>query len=301
MNNIISLGQKTASREGVKLWRHGKSEAEEAISHDFAYPNKVVLLIHGFTATAEDMVGLAAFLQQEGSGCTVINCTYPCFSGIDRAATAIAARLNQFSSVISENRVCVVAHSMGGLVARALVSLNGGDRFVRGVITLGTPHLGTLKDRIGLNFLLELMSQVKKVALTGPYFPDSLSGKQLIGTDKDELLERLRDAPGTGNVRWVSFSGGRPELEFGSNKFKNILANWYIQKSFNQATNDGLVEEASSAADSISLSKCMSSTAIHIGKNSDEFTEHSQINHSALVNNGWTKNEVLKHINKFFP
>ncbi len=299
MNSGISPGQNTASREGVKLWRHGKSEAEEAICRDFSGPNKVVLLIHGFTATAEDMAGLANFLQQEGSGCTVINCTYPCFIGIDRAAAAIAARLDQVFPAIEENRVCVVAHSMGGLVARALISLNGGDRFVRGVITLGTPHLGTLKDRTGLNFLLDLMSHVKRAALTGPYFPDSRSGKQLICADPERLIEKLRDIPATGNVSWVSFSGGMPALEFGTNWFKNTLANWYIQKSFNSAHNDGLVGEVSSAADSSALSKCLPH-ALHIGQNCKEFQEHDQINHSALVNHGWTKVEVLKHINTFF-
>lgn len=298
MNSTVSHGQHVAVREGVKLWRHG-ANGVEAVAADFAHPKEVVLLIHGFTATAEDMSSLAEFLQQEGAGCTVINCTYPCFIGIDRAAAMIAARLIQFADVIEGNRVAVVAHSMGGLVARSLIALSGGDKYVRGAITLGTPHLGTLKDANALSLFLGLMEKVKKSPLPGPYFTESRSGKQLICADNENLIEKLRCAPCSPNVRWVSFSGGKRGIEFGSNWLKNALANWYIQGHFGTADNDGLVGEVSSCTENPSLKGCLPD-AIHLGKNSKEFSDFDLINHSALVNHGWTQVEVLKRLKSFF-
>ncbi|QWB21730.1 MULTISPECIES: hypothetical protein [Streptomyces] len=44
-----------------------------------------------------------------------------------------------------EARVVIVAHSMGGLVARYWAAVLGGARWCRGIITLGTPHRGAPK------------------------------------------------------------------------------------------------------------------------------------------------------------
>jgi triacylglycerol esterase/lipase EstA (alpha/beta hydrolase family) len=46
-------------------------------------------------------------------------------------------------------RVIIVAHSMGGLAARAYVRQHGAARIAR-IITLGTPHHGTSLARLGL-------------------------------------------------------------------------------------------------------------------------------------------------------
>jgi hypothetical protein len=40
-------------------------------------------------------------------------------------------------------RVDIVAHSLGGLIARYYVQCLGGDAYVRTLVTLGTPHSGT--------------------------------------------------------------------------------------------------------------------------------------------------------------
>jgi triacylglycerol lipase len=45
---------------------------------------------------------------------------------------------------MSHGRVDIVAHSAGGLAARYYVKFLGGDRRVRTLVTLGTPHHGTI-------------------------------------------------------------------------------------------------------------------------------------------------------------
>jgi pimeloyl-ACP methyl ester carboxylesterase len=295
-SGFVSPNQMIVSREGVKLRRQGGLDIEP-VHEDFAAPKKVVLLVHGFTASAENMSQLADFLQS--AGFTVINCTYPCFKGIDEVAKAITARLAQYAQVIESNRVSIVAHSMGGLVARAIVSMCSGNKYIRGVITLGTPHLGTLKDRRVLNLILSLMEFVKTTPFTGAYFPESRSGKQLICADEEGFIEKLWNAPAVPGVQWVSLSGGMRYLEFGSNWFKNTLANWYIQRSFEGLDNDGLVQEDSASSMSATLASCMPGAA-HIGKNFKGFDEHKDINHTSLVNCGWVNVEVLKRLEMSF-
>jgi len=50
----------------------------------------------------------------------------------------------------SVSQVDIVAHSMGGIIARYYTQLLGGDGKVRNLITLGTPHLGTELSRYSL-------------------------------------------------------------------------------------------------------------------------------------------------------
>jgi pimeloyl-ACP methyl ester carboxylesterase len=45
--------------------------------------------------------------------------------------------------------VHVVGHSLGGLIARHYVQRQGGDRRVESLVTLGTPHQGSLLAHVG--------------------------------------------------------------------------------------------------------------------------------------------------------
>jgi pimeloyl-ACP methyl ester carboxylesterase len=67
--------------------------------------------------------------------------TYPTFNPIDWAAQDLAERLMASFSV--DRPVTLVAHSMGGLVARAAIEKYGAGPWVAQLITLGTPHQGS--------------------------------------------------------------------------------------------------------------------------------------------------------------
>lgn len=57
----------------------------------------------------------------------------------------VARRLSHLSDAERQGRVIVLAHSMGGLIARWWMGPMGRWRWVRGLITLGTPHRGAPK------------------------------------------------------------------------------------------------------------------------------------------------------------
>jgi Lecithin:cholesterol acyltransferase len=63
----------------------------------------------------------------------------------ERLAADVAARLKVLGGAGEAGRVVVVAHSMGGLVARYWMGPLGGWRVCRALITLGTPHRGAPK------------------------------------------------------------------------------------------------------------------------------------------------------------
>jgi pimeloyl-ACP methyl ester carboxylesterase len=69
----------------------------------------------------------------------------------ERLAEVVAVRLAHINVSGRTSRVIVVAHSMGGLVARKWATLPGQAELCRGMITLGTPHRGAPK---GLDVLV---------------------------------------------------------------------------------------------------------------------------------------------------
>jgi pimeloyl-ACP methyl ester carboxylesterase len=69
----------------------------------------------------------------------------------ERLAAEVTARLAVLGGSGEPGRVIVVAHSMGGLVARYWIGPLGGWRVCRALVTLGTPHRGAPK---ALNWLV---------------------------------------------------------------------------------------------------------------------------------------------------
>ena len=63
----------------------------------------------------------------------------------ERLAAEVTERLSALGGAGEPGRVIVVAHSMGGLVARYWMGPLGGWRVCRALITLGTPHRGAPK------------------------------------------------------------------------------------------------------------------------------------------------------------
>jgi len=63
----------------------------------------------------------------------------------ERLAKTVHARLAPLAESAKVRRVVVVAHSMGGLVARYWLGPLGGARWCRALITVGTPHRGAPK------------------------------------------------------------------------------------------------------------------------------------------------------------
>lgn len=114
-----------------------------ATSEDSA-PGTPVLLIHGFG----DNKSIFGVLRRAlvAAGCPAVASFG--YSPLDQDVRAIAARLGQRVEALCNEtgaaRVHLVGHSLGGLVARYYVQRMGGSVRVDTVVTLGSPHSGTL-------------------------------------------------------------------------------------------------------------------------------------------------------------
>jgi pimeloyl-ACP methyl ester carboxylesterase len=102
-----------------------------------------VLLLHGFVDNRSAFTMLRRSLLQHGwTRIQALNYS-PLTSDIRTAAEQLGPHIEQVCEQSGHRRVDIVAHSLGGLVARYYVQRLGGDARVRTLVTLGTPHSGT--------------------------------------------------------------------------------------------------------------------------------------------------------------
>ena len=144
----------------------------------------VVVLVHGFLASAGVFRPLRARLEQE-TGARVATFTHAPGLGVRRIAKRLAALVDR---IPRGTRITVVGHSLGGLVARWYVQELGGHARVAQTISLAAPFGGVQA-------------------------PPVLVGADIRG--KSALLERLRDGARTSTVPHTSIVAENDQLVIG--------------------------------------------------------------------------------------
>ncbi len=107
-----------------------------------------VLLVHGYFCNRALWRPLAKRLAERGHPVGSVNLE-PVFGSIDDYTPIVAAGIERLRASSGADRVALVGHSMGGLAARAALRQVGTEQ-VAGLVTLGTPHRGTLSARRAL-------------------------------------------------------------------------------------------------------------------------------------------------------
>ncbi len=119
--------------------------AGRPIPHPVGLP---VLLIHGYACNSGYWHRMSKALAAAHITHYAIDLE-PLFAGIDDYAPLIREAVNRLCMESGKDRVIIVAHSMGGLVARAYLRKEGDTRIAK-VITLGSPHKGSGLANFGL-------------------------------------------------------------------------------------------------------------------------------------------------------
>jgi len=74
----------------------------------------------------------------------------PLHGTIDGYADQIEQRVNQLLEASGKSKCLIVAHSMGGLATRSYLQQKSAHQKIKGVVTLGTPHSGTMMANLAL-------------------------------------------------------------------------------------------------------------------------------------------------------
>lgn len=102
-----------------------------------------ILLVHGMIDNRSIFTMLRRGLVRRGFG-RVFSTNYsPLTTDVRAAAAHLAKEVEALVAETGYERIHVVGHSLGGLIARYYVTRLGGDARVHTLVTLGTPHGGT--------------------------------------------------------------------------------------------------------------------------------------------------------------
>jgi triacylglycerol lipase len=125
---------------------------------DFTRCQRPVLLLHGFLATRRTLEVLERRLRRDGYCVFSVNLggLGQVFStrGIDDVADFLRAKVERmYARHESMGPLTIVGHSKGGLIGAYYVKRLGGHHRVRALVTMGTPHNGTLAALLGMPIL----------------------------------------------------------------------------------------------------------------------------------------------------
>lgn len=143
---------------------------------DFSRCDETVLLLHGFMQTRNVWEVMEDRLRHDGYGVFSFDLggllqrfnTRP----IADLSGMIADKLERICDRTGLERFHIIGHSKGGLIARHYVQHHGGDRRVKGLITLGSPHHGTPTAAVGV--------AVTGAGVFGPSIWEMLPGSSLL-------------------------------------------------------------------------------------------------------------------------
>ncbi len=107
-----------------------------------------IILVHGFGMNRTQWMWMARRLRAKGHG-PIYGLNYFSLQSVERSSKQLASFVLHVLSREQATEVDLVAHSLGGIVARYYIErLSGGAKIGR-LVTIGTPHKGTRLGRLG--------------------------------------------------------------------------------------------------------------------------------------------------------
>jgi pimeloyl-ACP methyl ester carboxylesterase len=143
---MYPLGTRTESLRPDPRNRHG--EQPPAVRALFAADPLAaripVVLVHGLIDNRSIFTVMRRSLRRRGFA-HVCSWNYsPRLTDVARGARDLGEHIERICEQTGYERVHVVGHSLGGLIARYHVQRQGGDARVESLVTLGTPHSGSV-------------------------------------------------------------------------------------------------------------------------------------------------------------
>lgn len=103
-----------------------------------------ILLVHGMVDNRMIFTVLRHRLRRRGFGRVFAINYSPATNDIRAAARDLSRAIEELVAQTGYERIHVIGHSLGGLIARYYVQRLGGDERVHTLVTLGTPHAGSV-------------------------------------------------------------------------------------------------------------------------------------------------------------
>lgn len=138
-----------------------------------------VLLVHGHHGSAANWAAMVPRLRAEGWRPTALDFVTGNWKDwtLDELAQQVALHVMALKNQTQQDKIDVVAHSLGGIVVRQYLKFHGGDRHVRRLVCLGAPHHGVGFAALGPMFEIARLFAPHGPALNRLNRPDETHGE----------------------------------------------------------------------------------------------------------------------------
>jgi len=139
----VGLAEETVRAQGVYRTDSLPPTKRSLVVADPAAAGTPILLIHGIMDNRSVFTVFGHALRRRGFG-VVHAINYSILTGdLREAAHELRGHVERLREMTGSDKVHIVGHSLGGMIARFYVQRMGGDEAVDTLVTLGTPHSGS--------------------------------------------------------------------------------------------------------------------------------------------------------------
>ncbi|TCK20417.1 esterase/lipase family protein [Pseudonocardia endophytica] len=139
----VGLAEETVRPQGVYRTDSLPPAKRSLVVADPAAAGTPILLIHGIMDNRSVFTVFGHALRRRGFG-VVHAINYSMLTGDLRdAANELRSHVERLREMTGSDKVHIVGHSLGGMIARYYVQRMGGDEAVDTLVTLGSPHHGS--------------------------------------------------------------------------------------------------------------------------------------------------------------
>ena len=148
--NTAETADEGSAEDSADELREAKPLGPDPSGRATRYP---IVLVHGFTGSRHlwNFVDVPAQLTKDGH--KVFHAELPPFGTPDTNGAELAKQVDQLLRDTGASKVNIIAHSKGGLDARAYISKHGGASKVASLTTVATPHQGTYIADVALKLI----------------------------------------------------------------------------------------------------------------------------------------------------
>ena len=182
---------------GVERHRldHLPPEQRGLLAGDIEAAGTPIVLVHGLVDNRSIFAVLSRALTRRGFHRVLSLNHSPLTGDIRSAAASLGAVIDQVCEQTGYDRVHVVGHSMGGLIARYYVQRLGGDSQVHTLVTLGSPHAGTMPaSLVPVKVVRQLRPGSDVVTELAEPAPDCRTRMVAVWSDLDQMIVPQRNA-----------------------------------------------------------------------------------------------------------
>ncbi|NLI69758.1 MAG: alpha/beta fold hydrolase [Firmicutes bacterium] len=113
-------------------------------------PKPPTILLHGYGVNKLCFAYLYLRLRSFGDTSVIPINIGPLFTSIEKQAENFSKKVEAILDASETEKVNIIAHSQGGLISRYYLQFLQGDKKVDRLVTIGTPHHGTMIAHLGV-------------------------------------------------------------------------------------------------------------------------------------------------------